>query len=267
MTTCDYRILFGNEVVQIGFIPPNEIKINENLSNNVKKSYIKLNKQLSHVEILSKLETRNDLLKNNTYLQYIGPGKWRTLFKNNIKLYKSIIDNTTELNQYFTEVKLSNRILFIVNGNYDLNFIKCDCGKNYTFNKYCRYCSEPKRNMVGKHHTPETKNKIRIKSIQYITKCNGNCVPRYNLNSIKMIEDYGKVNGYIFQHAENGGEYHIKELGYFVDGYDKNKNVVIEVDEKQHFKNGNLCQEDLSRQKEIEDFLGCKFIRLKYDNK
>ena len=79
-----------------------------------------------------------------------------------------------------------------------------------------------------------------------------------------LIEEYGKKNGYNFRHALNGGEYYIKEIGYWVDGYDKEKNVVIEVDEPHHFKSdGTLQEKDLIRQKEIEDFLKCKFIRIK----
>jgi len=65
----------------------------------------------------------------------------------------------------------------------------------------------------------------------------------------------------------NGGEYHIKELGYWLDGYDKENNVVYEFDEKHHFdKNGNLSEKDITRQQEIELLLGCKFIRINNKN-
>ena len=60
--------------------------------------------------------------------------------------------------------------------------------------------------------------------------------------------------------VENAGEYHIKELGYWVDGYDKNKNVVIEYYENAHkYKK----ERDEQRKQEIIDFLDCKFIELK----
>jgi len=67
------------------------------------------------------------------------------------------------------------------------------------------------------------------------------------------------------QHAENGGEYHIKELGYWVDGYDKENNIIYEYDEKHHFNyDGTLRYKDIQRQKEIEEhFPECKFIRIK----
>lgn len=48
-----------------------------------------------------------------------------------------------------------------------------------------------------------------------------------------------------------------------VDGYDEKRNAVIEVDEQHHFdKKGCLKKKDVIRQKEIEDFLKCKFIRI-----
>jgi very-short-patch-repair endonuclease len=52
-------------------------------------------------------------------------------------------------------------------------------------------------------------------------------------------------------------------LGYWLDGYDKEKNVVIEADEIHHFDiDGNLREKDIIRQKEIEAQLKCKFLRI-----
>lgn len=52
-------------------------------------------------------------------------------------------------------------------------------------------------------------------------------------------------------------------IGYWVDGYDKKKNVMIEYDETYHFnKNGTLKNKDIRCQKEIKKFLKCKFIQL-----
>ena len=99
-------------------------------------------------------------------------------------------------------------------------------------------------------------------------------IPGYNPKSILIIEQYGKEHGYNFQHAENGGEYYIKELGYFVDGYDKEKNVVVEYYEKFHIKRN---KKDITRMNNIMNELGCDFhiIRewdddieiIKYENK
>jgi hypothetical protein len=84
----------------------------------------------------------------------------------------------------------------------------------------------------------------------------------YNPKSIPIIDEYGKKYGYNFQHAENGGEFKFNINGkfYFVDGYDAEKNVVIEYYETFHKNN---IEKDLQRQLKIEKFLKCKFIILK----
>jgi len=112
----------------------------------------------------------------------------------------------------------------------------------------------------GKRHTEETKKKKRIAMIEYIKKKKGGISPNYNINSIKIIEQYGKEHGYNFQHAENGGEFYIKELGYWVDGYDKEKNVIIEYYEPYH---KSKKERDEIRKNEITSLLNCTFIELK----
>jgi hypothetical protein len=108
--------------------------------------------------------------------------------------------------------------------------------------------------------------KQRVSTLKYLSKTNGQVIPRYNVNSISLIEQYGRKYGYNFQHAENGGEYHIKELGYYLDGYDKEKNVVIEIDEPHHFNtDGSLKQKDVDRENEIRELLKCQFVRIKYE--
>jgi hypothetical protein len=108
---------------------------------------------------------------------------------------------------------------------------------------------------------PDVKEKIRssgaFKSL----------FPNYNINSIPIIEEYGVKNGYNSLHAENGGEYYVDGLGYYLDGYDIEKNVVIEIDELHHFnKDSSLRKKDIIRQQKIEELLGCEFIRIKYEN-
>lgn len=109
--------------------------------------------------------------------------------------------------------------------------------------------------------TEEHKRKIRLAIIKRIQESKGKCVPLYNPEACKAIDEYGKLHGYNFQHAENGGEFYIKELGYWVDGYDKEKNTVIEYYEMYHHK--DKAEKDLSRQQQIVDFLKCEFIILR----
>ena len=87
---------------------------------------------------------------------------------------------------------------------------------------------------------------------------NKKCSPNYNINSIPILEQKAKELGITdLQHAENGGEFFIKELGYWVDGYSKEKNIVIEYYEKKH---KYQREQDLERQQEIQKLLNCKFV-------
>lgn len=116
--------------------------------------------------------------------------------------------------------------------------------------------------MYGKTHSEEAKRNMRLAAIHRIEQTRGQLIPNYNPEACKFIDEYGKQHGFNFQHAENGGEFHITELGYWVDGYDVEQNVVIEMDESYHYQNGNLRERDTRRQREIEEHLGCKFIRI-----
>ncbi len=53
-----------------------------------------------------------------------------------------------------------------------------------------------------------------------------------------------------------------KVLKYYVDGYDEVTNTVYEIDEVHHNRLDHIIA-DKKRQEEIEEFLGCTFIRIK----
>lgn len=273
MSSFEYRSLFGNDsILQIGFSPFKK-STNESHSDYVKNGYQQIKKKLENIDtILSKEETRTILLHNDLYLRYIGRTKQRTLIKEHPMLYKSIYEHTKILNDIpkFQFNKLPNRIKFIIDFNYNQDKLKCQhCFKVFTFSEYCRRCHNTKNPQTGKKHSPEAIQKMRLSIIKYLKSLSGErLTPRYNKNSISIIEQYGKENGYNFQHAENGGEFHLKELGYWADGYDKEKNVWIEYDEKHHFDIfGNLKEKDIRREQEIRDFLKCEFIRIGYNVK
>lgn len=82
-------------------------------------------------------------------------------------------------------------------------------------------------------------------------------IPAFNPSACKIIEKYGEQNGYKFQHALNGGEFYIENLGYWVDGYDKEQNTVIEYHERRH---KYQTERDENRKKQIIDHLNCNFI-------
>lgn len=120
---------------------------------------------------------------------------------------------------------------------------------------------------TGKKRTAVHKLNYRISAIKRIEKnkfLGNKIITNFNPDACKIIDKYGKKHGYNFQHAMNGGEYHIKELGYFLDGYDNTKNIAIEIDERHHFDlNGKLKEKDVIRQNEIQSHLNCEFIRIK----
>jgi hypothetical protein len=103
---------------------------------------------------------------------------------------------------------------------------------------------------------------MRLSMINRLIKRFGKISPKSNPIACKFMDEWGNDHGYVFQHAMNGGEVFIKPLGYWVDGYDRDKNVVFEYDEPLHFyKNGELKEKDVRRMNEIKEVVGCKFIR------
>lgn len=124
------------------------------------------------------------------------------------------------------------------------------------------------KNYIDPMKNPEYVKKIRVTRLKSIEERCGQIMPNYNQSSIPIIENFGKNNNLKFKHAENGGEFHIKDLGYFLDAYDEKSNVVLEIDEKNHFNiDGSLREKDIIRQKEIIEYLGCKFIRYNIETK
>ena len=90
--------------------------------------------------------------------------------------------------------------------------------------------------MKGKHHTEETKYKLRIATINDL-KRKGVVFGRkgaknFNPKACEYIDELNKERGWNLQHALNGGE--VELYGYFVDGYDKERNIIFEYDEHNH---------------------------------
>ena len=116
---------------------------------------------------------------------------------------------------------------------------------------YCMHRIGKNAPFYGKRHSVKTREKMRETTLGRVT-------PNFNPTACQKIEEYGKKHGYHFQHALNGGEVHV--IGYSLDGYDSEKNVVIEYYEKRHQRRK---KQDEQRKKQIIQQLGCKFIELK----
>lgn len=105
----------------------------------------------------------------------------------------------------------------------------------------------------------DVKAKIRIKIIERIKNLNGKCCPLYNPKACK----YFNILDENILHAENGGEFYLKKLGYFADGYNPKTNTWYEWDENHHYQNNEIIKKDKRRMDEIIDELKCKFVRIK----
>lgn len=114
----------------------------------------------------------------------------------------------------------------------------------------------------GKHHSAISKQLMREAACRYLQ--NNNPTPcRYNKYSIKVLEQIAKEHNWNIQHAENGGEFYTG-IGYWLDAYDKEKNIALEYDEPEHYEdveNNILREKDLIRQKEIIEHLHCEYWR------
>ena len=135
---------------------------------------------------------------------------------------------------------------------------------NETKNKIKESTKDRGSYWLGKKRNDEDKTKMRLSAIKRVENKlidNNQIFPNYNKDSIFYLEKYASENGYNIKHAENGGEFYIKYLGYWVDAYDLEKNVVIEFDEKHHNKKRQIIK-DMYRQNLIINHLKCSFIRL-----
>lgn len=244
LTALAYREIYGEtECMQIGFDPSNKLK-DPHHSNYVKQGYADLQQRLGAYELYTQKELYAVLLKDDSWLNYLGKAKYRTMISDDPRLYKSILFYTKSLN-----TTLENRMKYIVKFNFDLSKCYCKCGHRLTYGKlYCRKCPELKRIKVQDKLLAHYKTGVW-----------------YNKQSISVIEAVAKEYDIIdIMHAENGGEYRV--CGYSVDGYSPSKNTVIEYDEKHHFTGNLLRSRDLIRQANIKKELDCKFVRINYKN-
>ena len=86
----------------------------------------------------------------------------------------------------------------------------------------------------------------------------------YNPTACKYLDNLNRENGWNLQHAENGGEVIVG--GYALDGYDRERNIVVEYDEPHHNKRSRILK-DKKRMDEIINHLRCKFYRYNEEKK
>ena len=134
----------------------------------------------------------------------------------------------------------------------------------------------PNYGMKGKHHSKESRRKVSIgnkgKFIPKETRLKMRAskikyVEKTKLNGMPLCPTIGLSEGKILDKIEKKLNIKIIRqfpvMGYFLDGYPSGLNTAFEIDERQHFIYGQRKERDILRQKEIENFLGCNFVRIK----
>lgn len=121
----------------------------------------------------------------------------------------------------------------------------------------CKYCANNHSNDL------EFRKKQRLAKINYLKRVsNFQLSPTFNERACEYFDNLNIINSWSLIHAKNGGEFYIKEIGYWIDAYDKERNIVVEYDEPRHYdKNGNLRKKDIDRMNEICKHLSCQFWR------
>jgi len=123
-------------------------------------------------------------------------------------------------------------------------------------NKNCFKCTRTK--------TEEHKYKLRMATIKDL-KNKGIHWGNYNPQACKFIDKLNIENNWNLQHAMNGGE--IEVYGYFLDGYDKDRNIIFEYDEPRHNKPFKKKKDMIRQENIIKQLNPTVFLRYNESNK
>jgi len=94
----------------------------------------------------------------------------------------------------------------------------------------------------------------RLTRIKNIELNHGILFPGFNKQACEYFKKFDEENNTQGRYAVyGGGEYFIKELGYYPDYINFDKKLIIEWDEKDHYVAGKLSERDVVRQKEIQE--------------
>ena len=117
--------------------------------------------------------------------------------------------------------------------------------------------------LIPKPVTEKTKIKLRESKIKRIEKLklNGHqLMPMFNNKACAFFDLLEKQLGWDGSYATKNREHSI--IGFFLDYYEPNLNIVIEWDEKHHYRFGKLKEKDIIRENQIKNKLNCNFYRI-----
>ena len=101
---------------------------------------------------------------------------------------------------------------------------------------------------------------MREKRILDIETKFGICFPNYNKKACELFKQLNKNFNLNLRYAENSGE--VRVLGYFLDAFDFENNLIIEYDERRHNNSTQKIKDEI-RQSNIIEKTGFTFIRIK----
>jgi hypothetical protein len=102
---------------------------------------------------------------------------------------------------------------------------------------------------------------MRIRRVNEIIDKHGFCFPNFNKKSIEYFENLEKEREWDGYYIGKNKECFIEDLGYFLDYYEPNLNIVVEYDEPRHYVSGQLRPKDVQRMENIISHLKCQFYR------
>lgn len=221
-------------------------------------------------------------IKNNVICKICR--KTDTFNRNNIIYIRNCPDCNKEIktkNKYFYNKSIKENSKCVVCNGKAKKGIKLSTAARLKMSLNHADISGDKNPFFGKKHTPETIGKIK-KSKQgknYVTEYmrqrsrerNLENVDKYgiyvffNKNACAYFDDLSAKMNWNLQHALNGGE--VRIIGYSIDAYDKDKNIIAEYDEPNHYGGipRQLKKQDIIRQNRLIKHLNCQFFR--YDEK
>lgn len=218
------------------------------------------------------IEKQEEYLKHPNYCecgcgQIVGLGKKRINGHNNIGKKRSEESKSKMASSQFNN---HNKLGWRKHPHVDKFCL--NCGKKLE-GKQQKYCSNHCKNVqisTNREWTDEMRKNSRISTINWINvhKNYGvRVVPGWSLKACEIFskfDDEAKTSG---QYAIKGGEFYIEELGYWVDYINHDKKIIIEYDESFHYKDGQLREQDIRRQKEIQKhFSDYNFFRIRESN-
>lgn len=263
--------------------------------NIVDKFYKKQEETLNSLPIVYSKKDLCKILnsKKYNYKKYFGKAKNRTMIKDNLNLYKSLLFYTEYYKDNCRNSKFYLTFRLLIAGKYKFNLTReqyCRCGKYIMFDPVLKeirkksYCKTPSctlsansqnhfkylygENWENKYYEerivrnmdPERKKRRQLGGrISYQKRMSRSdtkfhCIGK---REKELLDEQEQLDNCIIDRL-------FTVIGYYPDGYCHETNTIYEVYEKHH-KRESTTVRDLIRQKEIQNHLKCDF-KIIYDN-